>query len=500
MVSVPNRIRPFLPRLDGRSVPVIRKKRKPAKSRRIEFIILRAALGFCIQAALALFVYSYISFIMSGQVVFTAYINGREAVSVSDPSVIDNALHTLTLVSTELSADFGDGALPPIVDVPDFGFDINYKFTLSSAVNPAALLSDSSECKDTLYKIIQDQYTYAFTVYADNINVASSAHYNDAAQAVDRIEQFLTEEAINSGEDVDEVRISTDIKVEYGLCDKSRILSADGLYTRLSELLASNTTGKSRITAAVSDGVDPDIDYGINRVITCQGVPVQSVSLTAPALLTENIKLESGTSLINYKTVYVESSDYYVGQSFIQTEGVAGLESITYDLVMNSGEETSRRVATHEVVQAAVDEVIVVGTRELPQAVPTGTFDYPVNQPYEITSYFGEQRVEYDGDAYHYGVDFVAGKGDPIYAADGGTIIYAGYSKSYGLMIKIDHGSGLVSCYAHCSKLLYGVGDAVYKGQQIAEAGDTGAATGPHLHFEIRKNGMYVNPMKYLEK
>ncbi len=173
---------------------------------------------------------------------------------------------------------------------------------------------------------------------------------------------------------------------------------------------------------------------------------------------------------------------------------------MTYDLVMDGGEAVRRRIASRETVVEPVDEIIVVGIRPLPPAVPTGTFDFPVALPYSITSHFGEKRAEFDGDAYHYGVDFAGEKGDPVYAADGGTVIYTGYSPSYGLMIKLDHGNGFTTVYAHCSKLLLEVGDKVYKGRLIAYVGDTGTTTGTHLHFEIRKNGAYQNPLDYLEK
>lgn len=500
MVSVPDRIRPLLPRQVGRSAATAAKKRRPAKTRRLEYKIIRAVMGLCVQAALVVFTGAYISSVMSGGVALKAYINDRAALFVSDADNVNSAIHSLVLTSTELDAGFGDGALPPVVEVPSFDFKVDYTFALANAKSGDDL-SDRDDCYRALYEIVREDYTYAFTLYADNIKIASGAHYDDAAKAVERLESILTEAALDEGADIDEVRISNNIIIKYGLCEKTRILPADVLYLRLSALLAPDTANKSRISSSVSGGIDPACDYGINRVITNGGAPVSAVALSAvPALATENIKAESSASLIDYKTVYIESNDYYIGESFVQTKGVAGLESVTYDLVMDDGQETARRVATREIIAAPTDEVIVVGTRVLPQTVPTGTFNCPVAVPYEITSYFGEQRSEFDGDAYHYGVDFAGKKGAPVYASDGGTVIYAGYSRSYGLMIKIDHGSGLITCYAHCSKLLFSVGDAVYQGQQIALVGDTGIATGPHLHFEIRKNGAYVNPMKYLEK
>ena len=84
-------------------------------------------------------------------------------------------------------------------------------------------------------------------------------------------------------------------------------------------------------------------------------------------------------------------------------------------------------------------------------------------------------------------------------AADGGSVTKACYSGSYGNIIIINHGNGLVTRYAHCSKLLVNKGEKVYKGQHIAKVGNTGNSTGPHLHLEVLKNGVHQNPSKYVK-
>lgn len=472
-------------------------RRRPLKRLRLPGAAVRAAVVMALHLALAAVIAFYISSVMNSEIAFTAYVNGNRTASVSDPEIIREAICNLTLISTEINADFGDGGLPPITKVPDFDFKLSYRFTLTGSFGTGAPL-DIDEFTDKLYKIVRENYAYAFTVYAGNMLVAASRHYDDAVQAVEKVEQSLTDAALVEGEDVDKVRISTAINIEYGLCERSKILSADGLYNRLSKLLAPDTAAGSRVASTANGGADPNIDFGINRVITINGFPVAMSA--APAIKTENIKVETVTSLVEYKTRYVESDEYYAGNTFIQTKGVAGLERITYDLVIDDGNVGKRRVVSREFIIEPVDEIIIVGTRPLPQPVPTGSFDCPVMKPYSVTSSFGEQRAEFDGDAFHYGVDFCADKGDPIYAADGGTVVYSGYSKSYGLMLKLDHGNGFTTVYAHCSKLLFDVGDKVYKGQQIALAGDTGVTTGAHLHFEIRKNGVYINPLKFLDK
>lgn len=101
---------------------------------------------------------------------------------------------------------------------------------------------------------------------------------------------------------------------------------------------------------------------------------------------------------------------------------------------------------------------------------------------------------------YHKGVDFAAARGTPIYASNSGTVILHRNSPSYGLYLIIDHGGGVTSLYAHCSKLLVSTGDVVKKGDKIAEVGSTGDSTGNHLHFSILENGVHVDPMKYISE
>ncbi len=99
----------------------------------------------------------------------------------------------------------------------------------------------------------------------------------------------------------------------------------------------------------------------------------------------------------------------------------------------------------------------------------------------------------------HLAIDIGAAEGAPVYASDSGVVVYsAPIAGGYGNMIMIDHGNGFTTLYAHNSQLVAQCGSNVVKGQVIAYAGSTGHSTGPHLHFEIRYRGMFVNPHDYL--
>jgi murein DD-endopeptidase MepM/ murein hydrolase activator NlpD len=94
-------------------------------------------------------------------------------------------------------------------------------------------------------------------------------------------------------------------------------------------------------------------------------------------------------------------------------------------------------------------------------------------------------------------LDFRVKTGTPVVAAANGTIISAGWEGSYGYRIQIDHGSGYITTYNHLSKIGYSSGE-VAAGQEIGKSGSTGNTTGPHLHFEVTKDGEFINPSKWL--
>jgi len=99
---------------------------------------------------------------------------------------------------------------------------------------------------------------------------------------------------------------------------------------------------------------------------------------------------------------------------------------------------------------------------------------------------------------WHGGIDIAVNSGTPIKAAEDGTVIVSTSDSGYGYYVVIDHGGGISTLYAHCSKLLVSVGDVVTRGQTVALAGSTGVSTGPHLHFEVRVNGATDDPRKWV--
>ena len=98
----------------------------------------------------------------------------------------------------------------------------------------------------------------------------------------------------------------------------------------------------------------------------------------------------------------------------------------------------------------------------------------------------------------HEGIDIACAYGAPVHAAAAGTVIYAGWMQGYGNLVVLDHGNGISTAYAHASAILVSVGQSVGQGEEVSLVGATGHATGPHLHFEVRVNGVAVDPLSYL--
>jgi len=125
-----------------------------------------------------------------------------------------------------------------------------------------------------------------------------------------------------------------------------------------------------------------------------------------------------------------------------------------------------------------------------PSLIPTNGY---------ISSYFGYRRHPFDG-VYrlHSGIDIVADIGTPIRAPADGTVSFSGYKTGYGEVVVIDHGYGIHTLFAHNSLNYVTKGEKVKRGQIIARVGETGITTGPHLHYEVRKNGRAINPLPFI--
>lgn len=157
-------------------------------------------------------------------------------------------------------------------------------------------------------------------------------------------------------------------------------------------------------------------------------------------------------------------------------------------------DDLSSQLSSREQQLGVLENMIL--SRELNKQV------YPEGRPVEegwISSYFGRRADPFTGyTAVHKGVDFAGAEGSKVTAVAAGLVTYAGDRSGYGQMVEINHGNGLATRYCHNEQILVKQGDMVRKGQEVALMGSTGRSTGPHVHFEVLKNGLQVDPLRFI--
>jgi murein DD-endopeptidase MepM/ murein hydrolase activator NlpD len=140
---------------------------------------------------------------------------------------------------------------------------------------------------------------------------------------------------------------------------------------------------------------------------------------------------------------------------------------------------------------------VLLGRQLSAEIRPSGR---PVHSGY-ISSGFGERMDPFTGEeGVHKGVDFAAPEGSPVLAVAAGVVTWAGPREGYGNLVEINHGMGYSTRYAHNDIILVRVGEEVQRGQAVARVGSTGRSTGPHVHFEVLRDGTQINPMKFVDR
>ena len=231
---------------------------------------------------------------------------------------------------------------------------------------------------------------------------------------------------------------------------------------------------------------------------TAQAVEPAVVSNDAALFTAAPVRVEELTymSVIPFETITYMDPELYIGETAVITEGRDGLRRVTETVEYSGGTRAKVISVSSTLIVEAIAETVAVGSLERPLTASYGTYIWPANG--KLNSNFG-LRSGGVGSTNHKGIDITGNKGDSIFAADGGEIIHADSSLSgFGKLIQIQHDNGEVTYYAHNSELLVKVGERVAQGQEIAKMGSTGVASGVHLHFELRIDGVPVNPVDYL--
>ena len=192
-----------------------------------------------------------------------------------------------------------------------------------------------------------------------------------------------------------------------------------------------------------------------------------------------------------FQTEITYDSSRLKGDNQVIREGENGLNRISKELEITNGIITNTTTKNIEELKPSISKQMVYGDKEVPN-VGTGNWGWPTNQGYTISSPYGWRVDPIDGSrSLHTGLDIAGtGLGSPVYAADNGVVIKSEYNGAgYGNYIVINHNNGFYTSYAHMSERKSNIGDTVAKGQVIGYVGQTGRATGPHLHYEAWYGG-----------
>jgi len=249
-------------------------------------------------------------------------------------------------------------------------------------------------------------------------------------------------------------------------------------------------------------GIAAAQDLSVEEVITANpGMDPETLSIGQVIRLRREKPIL--TVVQEYETAKVEpipfpkeiryDSSLHRGQVKVVQYGKPGRKEVRYAVRVENGVEVSREIIATRQLSAPVKQVERRGSRYLLASRGQGraSIGWPVSGP--IVSGFGMRWGR-----MHTGVDIAAKYGTAVVAAGSGTVIRAGWYGGYGRTVDIDHGDGVVTRYAHLSKIGVGLGETVRRGQYIGRVGSSGHTTGPHLHFEVIVNGSPRNPLRYL--
>lgn len=291
-----------------------------------------------------------------------------------------------------------------------------------------------------IFAIILVKFKPVYTVYLDEEQIGY-------VQSKNKFEKILEENLYdNKEENIAFSDINTDIKYECKFIAKDTLTNEDKVFAAIKE--------KSDITY---------FQYAIN----VDGVEKAYVKTEEEAKqIQENLLQEFEGKNIAITTVYTKTLNITSSQQ---------IASIAENVILQVKEDEKKEEATINGVYLAVNPV----------------------SGYISSRYGARESIR---NHTHKGLDIAAKIGTPIKAVADGKVTYSGVMGGYGNLIIIDHGNGITTRYGHCSKLYVKVGKQVTAGDLIAAVGNTGNSTGPHLHFEIRQNGVYVNPTNYLYK
>lgn len=348
-----------------------------------------------------------------------------------------------------------------------------------------------------------DSLVEAYAIYVDDKLVCAALDESEAFASLDDIKYTFLE----GDKQATLASIVENVAVRKEFVTISQVFNRDDIVS----VLTGNTPRNEIYTVRAGDTLssiaknfsvtEEDIVYD-NNLYSGDGIYVGqklNVPVSSRIVNVEIVYTEDYVEEIPYSSRTVSDSSFSSGRTKILSKGVNGERQVSAYVTKINGEEVSREVFADVVTKEAKEEILAVGTLtnrvyiagNYSSYAGSGRLSWPLRGT--ITSRFGRR-----GSENHTGLDIAMPVGTDIFSAEGGVVTFAGTSGGYGKVIKVSHENGFETLYAHCSKLNAEVGQIVSAGEKIAEVGNTGRSSGPHLHFEVRKGGVPLNPEMFL--
>lgn len=354
---------------------------------------------------------------------------------------------------------------------------------------------------DDLYNVLKSEINYSLLAYSIKINGESvgivETEY-DAQNVINDVKSYFTKNTDQNT--ILEVSTVENVEIEQVKVDNSEVQKPEAL----KNYIINGTDKEEKYIIeegdtywTIAEYFNMSLDDLISANPSADSELIQigdelNLLVPKPFINVQVKRKVTKEEKIDFETKYEYVSYLYNDEKTVKVNGKYGLSKIEAIVTEQNGIQIAKEVVKETVIKGPQSEVIVTGTQDPPPSKGTGYFINPLPAS-SISSRFGSRSG-----GYHTGLDMAKSFGSPIKAADGGTVVFAGWSGSYGYMVEIDHGGGFTTRYAHCSDLYVSRGEKVYQGKVVGAVGETGIATGPHLHFEVRKYGSAVNPSNYI--
>ena len=381
--------------------------------------------------------------------------------------------------------------------------DLSAKFSLRIISNEDKFVS-SSQLADKMLAASDEELTEAYGIYIDG-------KFIGAVRDKDEIQSALNDRLLNY--DVEGIvrDVSYVNKIEY--TQGIYLLSSIKNQQETIELLTSKKEKKHTYVVQEDDtivsvlqkyGMDLDEFNSLNPSAEngIKSGQILNVIERESYLPIKYIKETENLSFIDYETVEVETSSLNVGIRSILVKGERGEKKSKFEVTYIDGRESSRKVLSSVITKNPVTETVGIGTYSAmpdnPQTVylgspltGTGEMSWPVDGGWISDPFISDRN--------HKGLDIAANEGSEIYSAQEGTVVAAGWnSGGYGNVVMIEHDNGYATVYAHMLYVYAVEGQYVSRGQLIGFVGTTGDSTGNHCHFEVRYQGVCLDPTTFL--